>query len=43
MFAQSFPGTLPYSESLGFLADLKDSNDIDAVTYVVAHEMAHQW
>ncbi|MEL7118641.1 MAG: M1 family aminopeptidase [Bacteroidota bacterium] len=42
-FAQAFPGTMPYSESIGFLADLKDSEDIDVVTYVVSHEMAHQW
>ena len=42
-FAQAFPGTMPYSESIGFIADLKDSTDIDMVTYVVAHEMAHQW
>ena len=42
-FAQAFPGTMPYSESIGFIADLKDDKDIDMVTYVVAHEMAHQW
>ena len=42
-FAQAFPGTMPYSESIGFIADLADSTDIDMVTYVVAHEMAHQW
>ncbi|NQZ77947.1 MAG: hypothetical protein HRT61_17855, partial [Ekhidna sp.] len=42
-FAQAFPGTMPYSESVGFLADLKSKEDIDGVTYVVAHEMAHQW
>ncbi|NQX91724.1 MAG: hypothetical protein HRT74_06300, partial [Flavobacteriales bacterium] len=42
-FAQAFPGTMPYSESIGFLADLKDPEDIDGVTYVVAHEMGHQW
>lgn len=42
-FAQAFPGTMPYSESIGFIADLKDPEDIDFVFYVVAHEMAHQW
>jgi aminopeptidase N len=42
-FAQAFPGTMPYSESIGFIANLEDSNDIDMVTYVVAHEMGHQW
>ena len=42
-FAQAFPGTMPYSESIGFIADLKDPEAIDQVFYVVAHEMAHQW
>ncbi|MBY0504392.1 MAG: hypothetical protein K2X03_10800 [Bryobacteraceae bacterium] len=42
-FAQAFPGTMPYSESIGFIANLTDPEDIDKVYYVVAHEMAHQW
>lgn len=44
-FAQAFPGTMPYSEGLGFVADLRDvrGDDIDYVFFVVAHEMAHQW
>jgi aminopeptidase N len=42
-FAAAFPGTMPYSESLGFIADLNHPDDIDTVAYVVAHEMAHQW
>lgn len=42
-FAQAFPGTMPYSESIGFIANLEDREDIDMVTYVVAHEMGHQW
>ncbi len=42
-FAQAFPGTMPYSESIGFIANLEDPEDIDFVFYVVAHEMAHQW
>ncbi|MFM8918128.1 MAG: M1 family aminopeptidase, partial [Bacteroidota bacterium] len=42
-FAQAFPGTMPYSESIGFIANLEDVEDIDMVTYIVAHEMAHQW
>ena len=42
-FAQAFPGTMPYSESLGFIFNLEKPDDIDMVTYVVAHEMAHQW
>jgi ABC-type transport system involved in multi-copper enzyme maturation permease subunit len=43
MFAQAFPGTMPYSESIGFIANLEKPDDIDMVYYVVAHEMAHQW
>jgi len=42
-FAQAFPGTMPYSEGIGFVADLESEDAIDMVYYVVAHEMAHQW
>lgn len=42
-FAQSFANTIPYSEAIGFIADLRDKDDIDYVFYVTAHEMAHQW
>jgi len=42
-FAQAFPGTMPYSEAIGFIANLNHPDDIDSVFYVVAHEMAHQW
>lgn len=42
-FAQSFAGTIPYSESLGFITDLRDPDAIDYVSYVTAHEVAHQW
>jgi aminopeptidase N len=42
-FAQSFANTIPYSESIGFVADLRDPEDIDYVFYVTAHEIAHQW
>lgn len=42
-FAQAFPGTMPYSEAIGFIADLHDPEDIDQVLYIVAHEIAHQW
>ncbi|MCR9291385.1 MAG: hypothetical protein NXI32_01620 [bacterium] len=42
-FAQAFPGTMPYSEGIGFIADLENEDAIDMVFYVVAHEMAHQW
>ena len=42
-FAQSFAGTIPYSEGIGFIADVRDPADIDYVTYVTAHEVAHQY
>jgi ABC-2 type transport system permease protein len=44
-FAQSFPGTIPYSESVGFIAKVNDKNpkDIDYPFYITAHEVAHQW
>ncbi len=44
-FAQAFPGTMPYSEGIGFIVDLREvtKDDIDQVFYVVAHEMAHQY
>lgn len=44
-FAQAFPGTMPYSESIGFIIDLRNvtKDDIDEVYYVVAHEMGHQY
>lgn len=42
-FAQSFANTIPYSEDIGFLAKLGGPEKIDLVTYVTAHEIAHQW
>ncbi len=42
-FAQSFPNTVPWSEGLGFIADVTDPELIDYVFYVGAHEVAHQW
>jgi hypothetical protein len=42
-FAQSFANTIPFSESIGFIADLRDTDRIDYVYYVTAHEVAHQW
>jgi ABC-type transport system involved in multi-copper enzyme maturation permease subunit len=42
-FAQAYAGTMPYSESVGFIANLNHPDDIDMVYYVVAHEMGHQW
>lgn len=42
-FAQAFPGTMPYSESIGFIENLEDEDSKDRVLATVAHEMAHQW
>jgi len=42
-FAQAFANTMPYSENVGFIADLSRPDGIDYVTYVTAHELAHQW
>ncbi|GAB4475022.1 MAG: M1 family metallopeptidase [Erythrobacter tepidarius] len=42
-FAQAFAGTIPYSESIGFAADVRDPETIDYVSYVTAHEVAHQY
>ena len=42
-FAQSFANTIPYSEGIGFIADVRDPDKIDYTTYVTAHELGHQW
>ena len=42
-FAQSFANTIPYSEGIGFIANYRDPEKIDMVTYVTAHEVGHQW
>lgn len=44
-FAQSFPASIPYSESIGFIArvDPASDEDVDYPYYVTAHEVAHQW
>jgi ABC-2 type transport system permease protein len=42
-FAQAFAGTMPYSESIGFAADVRDPETIDYVSYVTAHELGHQY
>lgn len=43
-FAQSFPNTIPYSESMGFIQKVEEGPDkIDMPFYVTAHEVAHQW
>jgi aminopeptidase N len=43
-YAQSFANTIPYSESVGFVADVQDRQDnIDYPFFITAHELAHQW
>ncbi len=44
-FAQSFPNTIPFSESIGFITKVDDEDplSIDVPFYVTAHEVAHQW
>jgi hypothetical protein len=42
-FAQAFAGTMPYSESVGFAADVRDPETIDYVAYITAHEVGHQY
>ena len=44
-FAQSLPNTIPFSESIGFIARLDEDDEeaIDYPFYVTAHEVAHQW
>lgn len=44
-YAQSFPNTIPFSEGVGFIADV-DEDDDDGVDYpfaITVHEVAHQW
>ena len=42
-FAQSFPNTVPFSESFGWVGDFSDPEDLDYVYTVTSHEVAHQW
>ncbi|WP_265529472.1 ABC transporter permease/M1 family aminopeptidase [Sphingomicrobium marinum] len=43
-FAQAFAGTMPYSENIGFRQKIDgDPDAVDFVTYVIAHELAHQY
>jgi ABC-type transport system involved in multi-copper enzyme maturation permease subunit len=42
-FAQAFAGTIPYSERIGFAADVRSADRVDYVTYVTAHELGHQY
>jgi ABC-type transport system involved in multi-copper enzyme maturation permease subunit len=42
-FAQAFPGTIPFSEDVGFASDFTQPETIDYVSYLTAHELAHQY
>ena len=42
-FAQSFPNTVPFAESFGWVGDFSDPDDLDYVYTVTSHEVAHQW
>jgi len=51
-FAQSFPNMIPYSEGIGFIADLTESGNTDLAMedwkinypyWFISHEIAHQW
>ena len=44
-FAQSFANTIPYSESVGFIADVDETNgdEVDYPFSITSHEIAHQW
>jgi ABC-2 type transport system permease protein len=42
-YAQAFAGTIPYSETYGFIADFRAPETVDHVTATTAHELAHQY
>ena len=44
-FAQSFPNTIPFSEGVGFIAQVDDSEEggVDYPFAITVHELAHQW
>jgi hypothetical protein len=41
--AQSYAGTIPFSESLGFILKDDEQRDVDLPFFITAHEVAHQW
>ncbi|MDA3954141.1 MAG: M1 family aminopeptidase [Bacteroidales bacterium] len=41
-FAQSFPNMIPFSESIGFIANVEEE-DFNYPFWVTSHEVAHQW
>lgn len=42
-FAQAFANTVPFSEGIGFIADVDEESGVDYPYSVTAHEVAHQW
>lgn len=42
-YAQALPGTIAYSEILDFISDYRVPETVDHVTFVTAHELAHQY
>ncbi|MDP1861821.1 MAG: M1 family aminopeptidase [Gemmatimonadaceae bacterium] len=42
-FAQSFPGAIAHSEAAGFIYNPSKPQNAHLVTYITAHETAHQW
>ncbi|WP_053977736.1 ABC transporter permease/M1 family aminopeptidase [Mangrovimonas xylaniphaga] len=44
-FAQSFPNTIPFSEGVGFIADVDETEEggVDYPFAITVHEVAHQW
>ncbi len=41
--ANSAAGTIGYSEKVGFVMDFSDPKQLDFVSYLTAHELAHQY
>ena len=42
-FARAYPGTIYISEHVGFKEDLTQGTGHDDFSYLIAHEIAHQW
>ena len=44
-YAQAFPNTIPFSEAIGFIADVDDTDEggVDYPFAITVHEVAHQW
>jgi ABC-2 type transport system permease protein len=42
-YAKAFAGTIPYSETYGFIANVQRPETVDFVTGTTAHELAHQY